>query len=346
MKIHKHKIKKQTRAMHISTTSRKNKLRRKLNIILTKKSKFKRTSGGSKNYTEADAKYVSPRGVLKSCDIHSNLPVNEGGCNNFDKDYNMQDIKDGSSIYIKADCVKNFIETKYKTISNKIILVVGDSDHTFSGEFWNTNEDFIKFIESPNIIHMFAINSTITHPKFTAYPIGLDYHTLSEKDCVWGPQTSVKDQDAELALVQSKMKPFSEREIKCYGNFHFQIHRADRKVAKEQIPSECIFYEEKEIPRIETWTKQINYAFIVSPHGNGLDCQRTWEALFLGSIPIVKTSVLDVLYEELPVLIVKEWSDVSNILLKSTVKEFSNKKFNYDKLLLKYWMDKINDKKK
>ena len=36
-----------------------------------------------------------------------------------------------------------------------------------------------------------------------------------------------------------------------------------------------------------------NYAFIVSPHRNGLDCHRTWEALVLGCIPIVKTSPID-----------------------------------------------------
>ena len=30
--------------------------------------------------------------------------------------------------------------------------------------------------------------------------------------------------------------------------------------------------------------------FVLSPPGNGIDCHRTWEALFLGAIPIVKRS--------------------------------------------------------
>ena len=87
------------------------------------------------------------------------------------------------------------------------------------------------------------------------------------------------------------------------------------------------------------------YCFIISPHGNGLDCHRTWEALCLGCIPIVKTSVLDTLFYDLPVLIVNEWSDVSLELLNTTISNYKtkhiSKQFKYDKLLLHYWMDKI-----
>jgi hypothetical protein len=87
--------------------------------------------------------------------------------------------------------------------------------------------------------------------------------------------------------------------------------------------------------------RQCEFAFVLSPHGNGLDCHRTWEALVLGCIPIVKTSKIDKLYEELPVLIVNDWSDISYHLLETTVNDFSNKKFNYEKLMLSYWINKI-----
>ncbi|MGK4301821.1 hypothetical protein, partial [Klebsiella pneumoniae] len=32
--------------------------------------------------------------------------------------------------------------------------------------------------------------------------------------------------------------------------------------------------------------------FVLSPPGMGQDCYRTWEAIFMGSIPIVKSSTL------------------------------------------------------
>ena len=42
-------------------------------------------------------------------------------------------------------------------------------------------------------------------------------------------------------------------------------------------------------------------------------------------------------------MILKEWSDVNEQLLKDTVEEFKNKKFNMDKITLTYWMDKIKN---
>ena len=71
--------------------------------------------------------------------------------------------------------------------------------------------------------------------------------------------------------------------------------------------------------------------------GHGMDCHRTWEALILGCIVIVKKSVLDVLYEDLPVLIVDNWSDITKELLDTTIENFKTKNFNYDKITLEYF---------
>ena len=51
---------------------------------------------------------------------------------------------------------------------------------------------------------------------------------------------------------------------------------------------------------------------------------------------------MDDLFQDLPVLIINEWTDVNMELLTNTVNEFKNKKFNYDKLLLNYWKEKFN----
>jgi hypothetical protein len=81
--------------------------------------------------------------------------------------------------------------------------------------------------------------------------------------------------------------------------------------------------------------KFASWRLVVSPFGNGFDCHRTWEALVLGCIPIVRTSGLDPLYEGLPVLIVDNWSDVSKELLERT--------FQYERLQLAYWMNRIRN---
>ena len=87
--------------------------------------------------------------------------------------------------------------------------------------------------------------------------------------------------------------------------------------------------------------KCVDYAFVISPHGGGYDCHRTWEALILGCIPIVKTSKIDILYKDLPVLIVNNWIDINETLLAETVYNFSKITFKTEKLLLNYWNNEI-----
>jgi hypothetical protein len=83
----------------------------------------------------------------------------------------------------------------------------------------------------------------------------------------------------------------------------------------------------------------IQYTFVISPHGNGLDCHRTWEALVLGCIPIVKSSGLDPLFEGLPVWIVSQWDEVTRESMDYIVNTFRTKSFNYEKLKLSYWQN-------
>lgn len=50
--------------------------------------------------------------------------------------------------------------------------------------------------------------------------------------------------------------------------------------------------------------------FVLSPQGNGLDCHRTWEALYWGAVPVVaRGTLLPDLVESLPILEVPSWDD-------------------------------------
>ena len=112
--------------------------------------------------------------------------------------------------------------------------------------------------------------------------------------------------------------------------------------AINSVPSNLVYYEPTGVSRLETFIHQMEYAFVISPFGCGLDTHRTWEALILGCIPIIAHSDLDPLFDDLPVLLVDKWSDVSEGLLDSTILEFQNRKFNFDKLKLRYWTEQFN----
>ena len=95
-------------------------------------------------------------------------------------------------------------------------------------------------------------------------------------------------------------------------------------------------YQQK-LKRTQTWINTTKYAFVLSPYGQGMDCHRTWEALILGSIPILKSKEFVNMFKDLPILFVDDWSDINQQLLDDTIEKFKNMTFNYDKLTLEYW---------
>lgn len=83
------------------------------------------------------------------------------------------------------------------------------------------------------------------------------------------------------------------------------------------------------------------YMYWLSPFGAGLDCHRTWEAMFVGSIPVVQRSSLDSLYTDgdLPILVVDDLMRVTEEMLMAHAPRFAHieRDFPRQKLLQAYW---------
>jgi len=50
--------------------------------------------------------------------------------------------------------------------------------------------------------------------------------------------------------------------------------------------------------------------FVISPPGNGPDCHRTWEAMYLGAIPVVKQQSWPFRHINLPVIQIENWNQL------------------------------------
>jgi len=50
---------------------------------------------------------------------------------------------------------------------------------------------------------------------------------------------------------------------------------------------------------------------VACPAGTGVDTHRFWEALYLGSVPIVLRGQLSAMYENLPVIQLNAWEDLT-----------------------------------
>ena len=86
------------------------------------------------------------------------------------------------------------------------------------------------------------------------------------------------------------------------------------------------------------------HRFVLCPDGNGMDCHRTWEALFVGRVPIIINPDLKRLYGDLPVLFINNWIDLFDIDLDSRYNDIIN---SMDRRIIsqEYWSSIVRGSK-
>lgn len=286
--------------------------------------------------------FTSSRGILKSCDHFNAFPISSSS--GIDEGL-IEKHAAGQSIYICTDALINFATQILPKIAHPFVLVSGDSDTTIDEKFVS-NEIIKSLLNDSKLIQWFAQNSIVEHPKLSSIPIGLDYHTMNQNETTWGiSKQSPVSQEHTLIEIFSKSDKFEDRFFAGYCNWHFHINRGDREDCLNKINKEISLIERNPVSRISTWQRQAECMFVISPEGAGMDCHRTWEAILLGCIPVVKKSKLNLkLLNNLPVVFLEDWDDFKPDHMLSQIIRFREEKFNFNPLFNSFWKEKIKGK--
>lgn len=194
----------------------------------------------------------------------------------------------------KPKLVESKLYDKLSEFKNPFRLVLHNSDDEFG-------EKQLKYLDIPDCKKIFTQNMNVKHPQVEPLPIG-----IANSFWKWGDS---KIMDEVINEGYSDINPYYiyanfskgdglryERRSKCYD-----------MVVKEKIP----FQEHTDYKSYLQELKQ--YKFCVSPEGNGIDCYRTWEALYMRTIPICKRSVMvEEFAKTFPIYIVDDWSELSD----------------------------------
>ena len=296
---------------------------------------------------EHECKYISIRGLKRLCRFKSivYLSDTQDGFKYLNMMVKSKNMIDGMSIFVCSDLLEFFVTQILDNIKHKFILVTGMSIKTCPVEALKQSS-FFKLINNKYLIRWCSQNNSLqAHPKIIQVPLGIDYHSVYNNPKKWAKiadgNTPV-EQESYLINMASKSVPFYERINKIYVNFEVNADRfGQRKRCLKDIPASLLAVHQDKMRRTQTWNNTIKYAFVLSPYGQGMDCHRTWEALILGSIPILKSKEFVKLFEDLPVLFVNDWKDVNQQLLDDTIEQFKNRIFNYDKLTMAYWKNVV-----
>jgi hypothetical protein len=201
----------------------------------------------------------------------------------YEQFYGLSDLKlkPLTSIFIYASNQQLFKTLVLPLIKVEIILLVHNGDDEFSD---------LDIIENPNIVHVLSQNCPVEHEKITHVPIGL-------ANQMW-PHGDLK---TFYSIPESCHTPKSDSLYVNFGTSTFPSLREPliKKIkSAAAIPDSNICLEEgKSFSQYLATMK--NCQTVISPRGNGLDCHRTWEALYLGCKVICDKNPLSTIFKKM-----------------------------------------------
>jgi hypothetical protein len=264
----------------------------------------------SDNKTFSTHKHALHDGVIDTAVINFlDFSINS----NADSVYRFQHAE---VIFLHTHLLEDFISHLLPLRIEPFILITHASDHSALASHQ-------QLLEDARLIHWFAQNCEVTHPKITPIPIGLANSNWPHGD---------------LRTFNSVRKAETMRTRTLFCAHSLSTH-------KERIRKTIALIENG----FETYDRAFRYEeylfhlkgslFVASPRGNGLDCHRTWEAIYCGAVPVVDDHMMYDHFPELPILRVSDWTQVKPGTLADALSACQID--STDKLRLTYWSHSI-----
>jgi hypothetical protein len=222
--------------------------------------------------------------------------------------------------FCRSDLVTQLRNKQVKQNSGQI-LIAGNGDFDFNDAASLPHGNFQTF---------YLQNSSISDNKqiFTL-PIGVENLSMGINGL---PKNLVSTQDWKTKSKKVMVGPFSP------------THEERHELLKRAGDSEGVFQiVEGPISPGRFAKLMLHFRYVACPRGNGMDTHRFWEALYRGSVPVVKRSKWSesLLILKIPLVIVKDWDETPNAIeaFEKSFTGFNPKKI--EALWIGYWRKKL-----
>ena len=234
-------------------------------------------------------------------------------------------IKGGDIIFTHTGNLDNLFY-HLKTLDEKfqLTLITHQSDTMINKNLYKKKPKCID--------NWFALNVDYKNESLIPIPLGIANEHWHKKNIT-----------SKNNLSKFDISIFKKEDIKVYFNFNESTNREERGWIKNYFNDFSWAEIEKEELNINEFSEKIkNATFVICPWGNGVDTHRLWEALSLGSIPIVKKHVTHKNLDDLPIMFVDDYKQVNEKSLKSFLVKLNNSNnFNLEKLESTFWENLI-----
>ncbi len=237
------------------------------------------------------------------------------------------------TIFVNTYMLPHFIESTlhFMDPSYRFVLVSSGSDMTVprSLDFrfkvmrgFSRSDDggsyYQMLLKSPQLIHWFAENHDMTHPKISTLPTGMS--TGGNPDSETDYPT---DYTNILPVNKRPMRMLVSDRVRT-GTGTWALRAEVLNTCKESLTqhgnnSVCLVPEQQ----LKTWDSGVPHdqfvsfllsvGFVACVRGGGYDpSPKAWESIRVGTIPIIQVSTIIDAYEHFPVVFIEDWKELIN----------------------------------
>ena len=207
---------------------------------------------------------------------------------------------------------------------------------------YHINEKMIR-LWSPKTKIWLAQNKDFDIPILSGIPIGLENVRLrmsqAAKQGLYSSE--VPGALSKAHLIDRISSLCIEKSSDVYMNFNIQTYPQERQHVWNMFVNKQWVTSTNDVSMEKFYFDLASHKFVISPRGNGVDCHRTWEALYLRTIPIVKNSLHMNSFSDLPIYYVNDWNEIDYNKLAIFYDKVENELYDLSKMKISYWKKKI-----
>lgn len=246
-----------------------------------------------------------------------------------------EEVEEGDLIFVRGENAKEFLTETIYQIQHKFILI----SHLTP---WECPGEYEKALDVPNLVAWFGKNANGNHPKLHQLPIGLYQAWVVINSYSWNAFEGFRNYLQKRFFGEKKRsKDEPTRPYLLSKTFTTRYNTEDRNPLIDYVSGLPFCASFSFLPYSEYCEVLRKSSFVLSPPGKGMDCHRTWEAMLSGAYPVILSSFLDPLYKTLPVVIVKDWREVTESFLLNKQNELSVKVIPLEQFYADYWIQHI-----
>ena len=222
----------------------------------------------------------------------------------------------GSLLYAKRDHVEKLFPLLGQRRA-RIVLITAEADESVG----------ISEKIPMQVAHWFSTNAC--HPDVSPLPLGLgnSYCKLTAKADLLATVAGM----SKTGLLYVNFRPETNPEVRV------PLWESYSEGERGGWVTRCAGGASSE----EFVHSMASHRFVLCPRGNGIDTHRMWEALYVGSIPVVERHPALESFSDLPILFVDRIDGITRSFLEESYGKMTSMNWNWEKLFLPWWREQL-----